>query len=189
MCLLLLSTLPVVSDSLWPHGLQHAQPPCPSPSPKACPSSYSSHRWCHPAVSPSDTLFSFCLQSGVFPMSQLFSPDDQNTAASASASVLPTSTQDSFPSRFTGLTSLVSKGLSRVFSATTVWRHQCFSTPPSLLSRSYNHVYHWEDHSLDYMDLCWVCHLTLILIIYRMGSQLIQWTFNNIWMNSHLVSA
>ena len=165
----------------------------PSPSPKACPSSYSLHRWCHPAISPSDALFSFCLQffpaSGTFPMSQLFSPDDQSTGASASASVLPTSMQGWVPSRFTGLTSLVSKGLSRVFSTTIVWRHQCFGTPPSLRSRSYNHMYHWEDHSLDYTDLCWVCYLTPRLIIYRLGSQLIQWTFNNTWINGHLVSA
>ena len=83
---------PVMSDSLRPHGLQHARLLCPSPSPKVCPSSCPLHWWCHPVISSSDALF-FCPQSfpasGNFPMSQLFTSDDQNTGASASASVLP----------------------------------------------------------------------------------------------------
>ena len=86
---------PVVSNSLQPHGLQCTRPPCPSPSPKVCPSSYPLHWWCHPSISSSDTLFSSCPQSspasGIFPMSQLFTPGDQNTGVSASASVLPMS--------------------------------------------------------------------------------------------------
>ena len=84
----LLFTRPVLSDSLWPCGLQHAWPPCPSPSPRVCPSSCSLHRWCHPAISSSDTLFfrpwSFPA-SGTFPVSRLCVSDDQNTVASASA--------------------------------------------------------------------------------------------------------
>ena len=80
---LLLFSCPVTFNSLWPHGLQHTRPPCPSPSPRVCPNSYSLHQWCHPAISSSDTLFSFCPQSfpasGTFPMSQLFVSDDQNT--------------------------------------------------------------------------------------------------------------
>ena len=111
---------PVVSDSLWPLGLQHETPPCSSPSPEVCPSSSSFCHWCSPAISSSDALFSFCPQSfpasGTFPMSRLFTSDDQNTGASASASVLPVNTQSWSPSQLTGLISLLSKGLSGVFS-------------------------------------------------------------------------
>ena len=88
---------PVVSDSLWPHRLQHARPHCPSPSPRVCPSSRSLHRWSHPAISSSDALFSFCPRSfpasGTFAMSCLFASYDQNTGASTSASVLPVNIQ------------------------------------------------------------------------------------------------
>ena len=99
---LLLFSHPVVSNSLQPYGLQHARSPCPLPSPQICPSSCPLYRWCHPAVSPSDTLFFFPHSFpalGTFPMSQLFTSDDQNTRASASASVLPASIQDLFPLR------------------------------------------------------------------------------------------
>ena len=94
------------------HGLQHARPPCPSPSSEVCPSSCPLHQWCHPAVSSSDVLFSFDPQSfpasGTFPVSWLFTSGDQNTGASASASVLPMSIQGLFPLRLTGLISLLS---------------------------------------------------------------------------------
>ena len=118
----------VVSDSLWPHELQHTRPLCRSPSPGVFPSSCSLHlRYC-PAMSSSDAHFSFCpwsfLASGTFPMSCLFTSDDQNTGASSSASVLPVNVQGWSPLRLTGLISLLSKGLSGVFSRTTVWRHQ-----------------------------------------------------------------
>ena len=106
MDMLLLFSCPVMSNSLQPHGLQHAKPPCPSTS-EVCPSSCPLHRWCHPTVSSSDTLFSFCpqsfLASGTFPVSQLFASDDQNTGASASASVLPMSIQGWFPLRLIAL--------------------------------------------------------------------------------------
>ena len=132
--LLLLFSYPVMSNSLQPHGLQHARPSCPSPSPKVCPSSCPWHRWCHPAISFSDALFSSYPQSfpasGTFKMSQLFSLGDQNT--SPSASVLPMNIQGWFPLRLTGLISLQSKRLSGVFSSTTVWRHQFFVVLPSL---------------------------------------------------------
>ena len=131
--LMLLFSHSVMSDSLQPIGLQQARPLCPSPSPKVCPSSCSSHRWCCPAIWSFDALFSFCPQSfpaSVFPMSQLFALDDQNTGVSALASVLPMSIQGWFPLRLTGLI-LLSKGLSGVFSSTTVWRPQFFSSPPS----------------------------------------------------------
>ena len=141
--LLLLSSCPVMSASLRPHGLQHARPPCPSPSPRIYSSSCWSHQWCHPAVSSSDALFSFCPQSfpssGTFPMGHLFTSDDQN--AEASASVLPISVQGWFPLRLTGLTSLLSKGLSGVFSSSTVQKHQFFGVLPSLRSSSHNHTW------------------------------------------------
>ena len=148
-----------MSDSLWPHGLQHTRPPCPSPSPGVCPSSCSLHQWCHPAISSSDAFLSLCLQSfpasGTFPVSQLFTWDDQTTAASASASILPKSIQSWFPLRLTGLISLLTKGLSEDFSSTTVQRHQsfmfCLLYGPGLTTL----CAHWEDHSLDYMDRCW----------------------------------
>ena len=99
---LLLFSHPVVSDSSRPHRLQHARSPCPSPSPEGCQSSCPLHWWCHPAISSSDALFSFCPQSfpalGTFPMNPLFASDDQNTGASALASVLPMNIQGWFPS-------------------------------------------------------------------------------------------
>ena len=123
---LLLFSCPVVSDSLWPHGLQHTRAPCPSLSPKVCPGSCPLHRWCCPAISSSYTLFSFCPQSfpisGTFPMSQIFESDNQNTGISTSASALPMSVQTWFPLRLTSLI-LLSKGLSGVFSSTMVGRN------------------------------------------------------------------
>ena len=130
----LLFSCPVISNSLQSQGLQHTRPPCPPSSPRVCPSSCSLHWWCYPAISSSDTLFSFCLQSfpasGTFPMSQLFASGDQNTGVSASASVLPMSIQGWFPLRLTGLISVQSKGLLGVFSSTTVRSHQFFGTLP-----------------------------------------------------------
>ena len=124
--LLLFFSCSVMSDSLPPHGLQHARPPCPSPSPEVCPSSWSLHRWCHPAITTSDTLFCFCPwsfpASGTFPMSHLFTSHDQNTGASASASVFPVNSQGWPLLRLTGMISLLSKGLAGVFSSSTFWR-------------------------------------------------------------------
>ena len=125
----------VVSDSLYPHGLQHARLPCPSPTPRAysnlCPSS-----WCHPTISSSVIPFSSCLQSfpvsGAFPMSQFFASGGQSIGVSVSASVLPMNTQDWSPLGWTGWISLQSKGLSRVFSNTIVQKHQYFGTQLSL---------------------------------------------------------
>ena len=121
------------------------QPPWPSKSPRVCPISCSLHQWCHPAISSSDALFSFCPQyfpaSGTLPMSQMFTSDDQNTEVSASASVLPMNIQDWFPLGLTGLISLLSKGLSGVFFNPTVQKHQFFSTQFSLQSNSYIHTW------------------------------------------------
>ena len=134
-CLETLFLLFSLLDSLWPHELNHTRPPCLSPSPEVYPSSCP-FMWCHPAISSSDALFSFCPQSfpasGTFPVSQLFASDDQNTGASAS--VLPMSIQGWFSLKLTGLSSVLSKGLSRVFSSTTVQKHQFFGILPSLRS-------------------------------------------------------
>ena len=111
----------------------------PSPSPEVCPSSRPLRQWCHPSIASCDTPFSSCPQSlpapGAFPMSWLFTSGDQNTVASVSASVLPMSVQGWFPLRLTGLIFLLPKGLSGVFSSTTVQKHQFFGTLPSLPSR------------------------------------------------------
>ena len=145
---LLLFSHPVMSDSLWPRGLQHTRPPPPSPSPEVCSVFCPLHQWWHPAISFSDTLFSFCPQSfpasGTFPVSWRFTSDDQNTGASSSASVLLTSIQGWFPLRLTGLISVLSNGLSRVFSSTTVWRHPFFGALPSLWSSSHNRTWPLE---------------------------------------------
>ena len=134
----------VVSDSLRPHELQHARPPCPSPTPRVHSNSRPSSRWCHPAISSSVIPFS-CPQSfpasGSFPMSQFFTSGGQNIGALASASVLPISIQIWFPLGLTGLISLLSKGLSSVFSSTTLQKHQFFGTQPSLWSSS--HISTW----------------------------------------------
>ena len=127
--LLLLFSHSVVSDSLQPHGLQHARPPCPSPSPGVCSNSCPLNWWCHPTISSSVIPFSSRLQyfpaSGSSPMSQLFSLDDQSigTSASASKRSFQWIFQGWFPLGLTVLIFLLSKGLSRVFSSTTVWRH------------------------------------------------------------------
>ena len=121
----------VMSDSLWPHELQHARPPCPSPTPGVYSNSCPSSRWLYPAISSSVTPFSSCPQplpaSRSFQMSQLFTWGGQSTGVSTSASVLPMNTQDWSPLRWTGWISLQSRGLSRVFSNTTVQKHQFFS--------------------------------------------------------------
>ena len=110
--------------------------------------SQSLHRWCHPAISSSDVLFSFCPQSfpasASFPMSQLFTSDDHDTRVSALASVLPMNIQGWFPLRLTCWISLLSKGFSGVFSSTVVWRHQFFGALPSLQSSSHNHTWLWN---------------------------------------------
>ena len=131
-----------MSDSLQPHGLKDSRPLFPSLSPEVCPSSCPLHWWHIPAISSSDAFFFFYPQSspasGTFPISQLFESDDQNTGISASASVLSMSIQGWFPLRLTDLISFLSKGLSEVFSITTVQSDPFFSTLPSLLSSSHN---------------------------------------------------
>ena len=121
----------VVSDSLQPHGLRHARLPCPAPTPGVYLNSCPSSQWCHPTISSSVVPFSSCLQScpasGSFPMSQFFASGGQSIGVSASASVLSMNIQDWSPLGWTDWISLLSKGLSRVFSNTTVQKHQFFS--------------------------------------------------------------
>ena len=135
----------VVSYSLWPHESQHARPPCPSPTPSVHPNLRPLSWWCHPAISSSVTPFSSSPQSlpasGPFPMSQLFASGGQTTWVSASTSVLPMNTQDWSPLGWTGWISLQSKGLSWVFSNTTVQKHQFFSA--QLSSQSNSHIHTW----------------------------------------------
>ena len=135
----------VMSDSLWTRGRKHASLPCPSPTSGACSNSCPSSRWCHPTISASVIPFSFCLQSfpasGSFQMSQFFASGGQIIGVSASASDLPMNIQDWFPLGWTSWISLQSKGLSRVFSNTTVQKHQFFGTQLSLWSNS--HIHTW----------------------------------------------
>ena len=134
----------VVSDSLWPHGLQLARLPCP-PTLRAYSNSCPLNQWCHPTISSFAVPFSSCLQSfqasGSFPMSWPFASGGQSTGVSASASVPPMNIQDWFPLRLTSLISLQSKGLSRVFSNSTVQKHQFSGALPSLLSSC--HIHTW----------------------------------------------
>ena len=137
-----------MSDSLLLHESQHARPPCPSPTPGVHPNPCPSSQWCHPAISSSVVPFSSCPQSlpasGSFPMSQLFAWGGQSIRVSASASVLPVNTQDWSPLGWTGWTSLQFKGLSRVFSNTTVQKHQFFRAQLSLWSNSHIHTWPLE---------------------------------------------
>jgi len=135
----------VMSNSLWPHESQHARPPCPTPTPRVHWDSRPSSQWCHPAISSSDVPFSSCPkslpESESFPMSQLFAWGGQSTGVSALASFLPKKSQGWSPSEWTGWISLQSKGLSRVFSNTTVQKHQFFGAQPS--SQSSSHIHTW----------------------------------------------
>ena len=135
----------VLLDSFRPHGLQHTRPPCQSPTPRvhsnSCPSSW----WCHPAISSSVVPFSSCPRyltaSESFPMSQLFTWDGQRTGIAALASVPPMNTQDWCPLEWTCWASLQFKGLPRVFSSTTVQKHQFFGA--QLSSQSNSHIHTW----------------------------------------------
>ena len=137
----------VVSNSLWPHELEHARPPCPSPTPGVHPNSCPLSQWCHPAISSSVIPFSSCHRSlpasGSFPMSQLFAWGGQSTGVSALASVLPKESQGWSPLEWTGWISLQSKGLSRR-SNTTVQKHQFFGAQPSSQSNSRIHTWPLE---------------------------------------------
>ena len=139
----------VVSDSLWHHGLEHSRLPCPSLSPEVCSKSCPLSQWCHPTISSFITPFSSLLQSfpasESLPVSQFFASGGQSIGASAS--VLPMNIQSWFPLGIIGLI-LLSKGLQRVFSSTTVWKHQFFSAQPTLWSNSHIHTWLLEKPQL-----------------------------------------
>ena len=167
--LLLLFSRSVMSDSLQSHRLQHTRL-CPSPTPRAYSNSCPLSPCCHPTISPSVVPFSSCLQSfpasGSFPMSQFFASGGQSTRVSASASVLPVNIQGWFSLGLTGLISLMSKGLWRVFSSTTFRKCQFFGAQP-LYGPALTSIHdYWKNHSFDYTDLCQqsdVCFLKLCL--------------------------
>ena len=153
----LLFSCSVVSNSLQLHELQHTRFPCPSPSLRVCSNSCPLSQWCHPTISPSVVPLSSHFQSfpasGTFPMSWLFASGGKSIGCSALATVLPMNIQGWFPLGLTSLISLLSKGLSRVFSSTTVQKHQFFGAQPFFLSSS--HIYDYcKNHSFDYMSLC-----------------------------------
>ena len=147
----------VVSDSLQPHGLQHTRLPCPSPALGTCSDSCPSRWWCHPTILSSVILFSSWLQSfpasGSFTVSQFFASGGQSIGASASASILPMNIQDWSPLGWTAWISLYSKELSRVFSNTTVQKHQFFGAQLSLWSNSHMTTHmtydYWKNQSFD----------------------------------------
>ena len=162
----------MVSDTSQPHGLQHARFPCHSPSPWVCSSSCPLSQWCHPTISSSVAPFSSCPQSfpatGSFPMSGLFTSGGQRITASAS--VLPMSNHGWFPLGLTGLISLLSKGLSRVFSNTTIWKHQFLCAESLLYGPALISIQdYWKNHSFDYTDLCqlkwYLCFLLCCLCL------------------------
>ena len=136
---------PFMSDSLLPHGLRHARLPCSSPTPGAYSNSCSLSQWCHPIISSTVIHFSSRLQSftasGSFPMRQFFTSGNESIGASGSASVLPMNIQDWFTLGLTSWISRQSKGLSRVFSNITVWKHQFFSAQLSVWSNF--HICTW----------------------------------------------
>ena len=162
--LLLLFSRSVLSDSLQPHGLQYARLPCPSPTPRAYSNSCPLCWWCHSTISFSVVPFSHLQSfpaSESFQMSQFFASGGQSIRVSASASVLPMNIQDWFTLGWTGWISLQSKGLSRVFSNTTVQKHQFFSTQ-LFYSPTLTPIHdHWKNHIFDYMDICWQSNVSV----------------------------
>ena len=135
----------VASYCLWPHRLQHSRLPCPSSTPVAWSNSCPLSQRCHPSIPSSVVPFSSCLQffpaSGSFLMRQFFASGGHSIAVSDSASVLPMNIQDGFPLGLTGLISLLSKGLLKIFSNTTVQKHQFFGSQLSLWSNSHAHTW------------------------------------------------
>ena len=174
----------VMSDSLRPHGLQHTRLPWGSSTPRTYSNSCSSHQWCHPTISSSIDNFSSHPQSfpasGSFPMSQFFTSGGQSIGVSASASVLPRNIQDWFPLGLSGWISLQSKELSRVFSSTTVWKHQFFNTQPSLGSNSHIRIWPLEKPWLWLYGvlsvkwcLCFLSMLSKFVIAFLLRSKLL----------------
>ena len=154
-----------MSNSLRPHGLQHARLPCSSPSPRICSNSCPLCQWCHPTISFSVIPFSSCPQSfpasGSFQMSQLFPLDGQNIGVSASTSVFPMNTQDWSPLGWTGWISLQSKGLSRD-SPIPQFKSISSSALSLLYSPTLTFIHdYWKNHSFDQTDLCWQSNVSV----------------------------
>ena len=156
----------VVSDFLWPHEPQHTRSPCLSPTPGVHPNPCPLCRWCHPTISSSVVPFSSRLQlfpaSGSFPMSQIFASGGQSIGVSASTSVLPMNIQDWSPLGWTGWISLQFKGLSRVFSNTTVQKHQFLCDQLSLYSQSSSTI---RNKNCQYVCAC-IYYLFVLLFVY-----------------------
>ena len=155
----------VTSESLWPQGLQQARLPCLTPTPRAYLSSCPLSRSCHPTISSSVIPFSSCLQSfptsGSFQMSQFFTSCGQNIGIPASTSVLPVNIQGWFPLGLTGLISLQSKGLSRVFSSTTIQSINSLALT-LLYGQALTSIHdYWKNHSFDQTDLCWQSNVSV----------------------------
>ena len=154
--------------SLKPHRLQHTRFLCPPLPPGVCSDSCALSQWGYLTISSSAIPFFSCPRSfptsGSFSMSQLFALGGQSIGASVSASVLPMNIQGWFPLGLTGLISLLSRGLLRVFSSTAIWKHQFFSAQPSLWSSSHKY---WN--IFDYMDLCW----QLMSLLFHMLSRFV----------------
>ena len=158
----------VVSNSLQPHGLQPTRPPCPLPIPGVYSNSCPLSRWRHPTISPSVIPFSSCLQSfpasGSFPMSQFFASGGQSIGVSTSTLVLSMNIQDWFPWGWTGWISLLSKGLSRVFSIPQ-FKSINFSVLSFFYSPTLTSIYdYWKNHSLKKTDLCWPSNVSAFLL-------------------------
>ena len=170
------------SNTLQPHRLQHPRLPCPSASPRACSNSCILSQWCHPTISSSVIPSSFCCQSfpasGFFLISQLFASGGQSMGALVSSSVLSRNIQSLFPLGLTVLISAQFKGLSRVFSKTTVQKHQRFGIQPFLWSKSHIHTWLLENHSFDYTDFGRQSNVSSFYFIF----------FNFIYFNWRLVT-
>ena len=189
------SSVALSSLTLRPHESQHARPPCPSATPRDYSNSCPSSRWCHPDISSSVVPFSSCPQSlpasGSFPMSQPFAWGGQSIGVSASASVLPTNTQDWSPLGWTGWISLQSKGLWRVFSNTTVQKHQFFGA--QLSSQSNSHIHTWPlEKTIDLTRRTFVGNvmlfhmlsslvITFLPILYVIGTQIMIHNFEKLF--------
>ena len=173
-----------MSDSLRPSGLQHTRLLCPPPSPRVCSKSHPLSQWCFLTTSTSATCFSSCPQSlpasGSFPINWLLESGGQSIVASAIASVLLINIQSWFPLGLTDLIFLMFKGLSRVFSSTTVRRHQFFWHSAFFMVQFYIHTWLLKKHSFDYMDICWqmLFHMLsrfVIAFLRRSKCLLISW--------------
>ena len=154
-----------MSDSLWPHGLHHARPPCPSPTPGVYSNSYPLSRWCHPTTSSSFVPFSSCLrsfpESGSFPMSQLFPSGVQSVRVSSSASVLPMNIQDWVPLEDGLVGSPCNPRDYEEFSPTPQFKNVNSSVLSFLYSPILTPIHdYWKNHSLDYTDLCWQSNIS-----------------------------